>query len=117
MIGILVEFVLTASIFYVLFLKNNTVNCYNYRFKTSPKHIVLIGDSYGVNYVGESGDGWVGYVDQFNILFPEVTTYGSAVGGSGFIGGVKETFEMQLDEVSKKKGWFYNNRCCCCGWL
>jgi len=89
----------------------SSVDLYNHKLKSINKTVVMIGDSYGVNYVTRSEahpyttsdtGRWVGWVDIFTLLFPNLKTYQSAVGGSGFIGGVKETFEVQLDSLIEK---------------
>lgn len=90
---------------------NDPVHFYNEKINKSGRVIALIGDSYGVNYVNKIGiwetyswetNRWIGWVDAFMLLFPDIMAYESAVGGAGFIGAHEKTFEAQLDALINK---------------
>lgn len=61
--------------------------------------LILIGDSYGINYDNDSGNGWIGWAEQFGILFPDVKYFAEPVGGTGFIRG-GNGFEKQLKNIA-----------------
>lgn len=48
------------------------------------KRVILIGDSYGINYTSGGGS-WTGWGYLFAQLYPEIQTYVGAVGGAGFV--------------------------------
>lgn len=60
--------------------------------------VILIGDSYGTTYINSFKTEWIGWAEQFEVLFPECECYTSAVGGTGLYKR-KRGFERQLEDI------------------
>lgn len=61
-------------------------------------NVILLGDSYGINYLRIFNIGWIGWIEQFKTMFPECKCYTSAIPGSGLY-VMEKGFETQLDDI------------------
>ena len=71
---------------------------YNEVFAQSDKCVLLIGDSYGISYLNDNNEGWIGWAEQFKQLFPMCNCYTYPVGGAGLVKG-DFGFKKQLSSI------------------